>query len=159
MTIAATRRAKRRPGFGTTPSEGEGDRPQAERATAPDAAMIDEVYRDESKEIIADARKRLGEKATGMDFVYGDANKPIEYYMRRGYTPVVLENASGKTEQVTDRGDPLLMIEHAKELKRKAAPGILAAEQLTDTINGQSERYGVRDADGAFHSPERMTEE
>lgn len=155
MTTATARRIRRRPGW--KPQDRQAA--TAQRVQEPDAEMLDEVYRDESVEIINRAKAALGEEVCkGMAFIYGSAKVPIDHYVKRGYTPVVVKNEKGENEQVHDRGDPLLMVDKKKEQRRLAAPGVLAATQLAETMQGESDKYGVVDRDGQRHAPE-MTEE
>lgn len=68
---------------------------------------------------------------------FGDPNIPIEHYVRKGYTPIKMQDGS----LVTHKGDPLMKIEQAKhiaDLKRSGAISRALAEQAQ---SGEGEKY------------------
>lgn len=111
---------------------------------------VTEVYVDERVGLVERTKKKLGEKAKGMHFFYGDKNiAATGRYEDEGYTLV---------EGVHHRGDPLFMRPdgmHKAHLV-EAASQSTAIKQASKSAN--NDKYKTRTADGSLVGPEAQEE-
>jgi hypothetical protein len=127
------------------------------KKTAPSVSVVDELYRDESEEIVKRAKEALGAKATGKHFGYGDKNKDTEYYTSQGWEFVFIEQEDGTRKQLWDRGDPLMMIDEERYARRHGKlPAEVSRQQLRSALVGKDGQSSVRDRDGGLHGLEPM---
>lgn len=120
---------------------------------APDLSVIDEVYKDEAKELVEWAKKEMRAQGVNVDelhYTFGDTQTKSEIYKRRGLTPVIING-----EEINDRGDPLLTRSLDSEMKRRRAAALLSAEQTRQTMDGEDPRYRTRDDAGEVFGLEK----
>jgi len=152
MTATATKTAPaRRRG---RPRKKVGNRGRTIRKTAPDVDIVNEVYRDERRAKVDQARKALGDRANGMEFRWGRGQQWREdpdFYTTNGYVLAELPQENGTVKHWFHKGDPLLMIDKDTLWRRRAAPGILAREELEGVMDGDDPKYGPTDEEGVKH--------
>jgi len=125
----------------------------AKRKKAPDMTEIDEVYKDEAKELVKWAKAKMveaGVDVSKLHFTFGDPNTKPELYKRKGLTPVIIEG-----ELINDRGDPLLTRSLESEMKRRRVAALLSAEQTRGAMDGDDPKYSTRDATGEVYRLEK----
>lgn len=119
-----------------------------------DLSIIEEVYRDERKDIVNYVRNALGEKANGMHFCFRRNDELISGSAERaGYVPVEI---NGK--KFENKGDILCMIAEGIPQKRHDAAALLSFRNVEAKLEGQDSQYGVRDEDGKVHRPFKTEE-
>jgi hypothetical protein len=118
------------------------DKPRKE---AP-AAMVSMPYVDERTALVEKTKQKLGAKANGMHFFYGDKNiAETGRYTDEGYVPC----------GVNHRGDPLFMRPqkaHAEHLAQAAGESQAAAVAAK---TGSKSEYKTRTSDGDVVGPQQ----
>jgi len=77
--------------------------PVKKQRIAPKVNVDAQYIVDERAEIVSQFAPECDGASSAFSAFFGDPEIPVEYYERRGYTPVT----SPKGEQVTHKGDPL----------------------------------------------------
>jgi len=112
-------------------------RPRKTPKKAPEAAILDEYYKDERKAQIEYAKSQLGEAANGMHFFHGNGrlvSQDPDYYKRQSYIPVVVND-----KQLGHKGDLLYMRSEELNMIDREAPAIAARQQCQDRMDESEE--------------------
>lgn len=111
---------------------------------------VKEAHVDERTALVERTKQKLGDKARGMHFFYGDKNiAATGRYEDEGYVAVEVDGA-----QPHHRGDPLFMRPdgmHKAHLEEAASESI-AIKQATK--RAENDKYKTRTADGSVIGPE-----
>ena len=133
---------------------GESETKLPDRKPAPNAVVIDDVYKDPRKDKLerawaAKAREMkwdaaqlaAAKKQWHIFFSRGDVD--VETMTEDGYIPFEILDGKEK-KQVKDRGDLMWMIPFDKVYPRMHAPGQFAAQVLSDTLHGGADKYQTK---------------
>jgi hypothetical protein len=136
-----------------TAVKGKRGRPRLDRKPAPDVSIVEEVYKDPRQKKIDEAWRLKAKEEGWNSEQLAEAKKKWHLYFSlnnadpdtmesEGYIPFeVLKKNSQEKKQVLDRGDRLWM-KDAKEAQRAIdAPGRMATEMLSDTLDANSDKY------------------
>lgn len=125
------------------------------RRPAPSAVVV-RPYRDPRRVLVENAKAKLGDKAKGMTFFFGDKEKAKDgTYAEQGYIPVKLP---GKSEQEKHGGDPLFMRPEAELQQHLAEAASISTAQAVEAKTAAADKYKTQTADGSIVGPEAEDE-
>lgn len=113
------------------------------RKVAPQA-MIRSVYVDEREVLVKQVKTKLGEKAKGMHFFFGDPIIAAKgQYEREGYKPCGVDH----------KGDPLFMRPESAHIQHLSNAAGASADAKNVEAIASDNKYKTRTNDGRIVSP------
>jgi len=121
------------------------------RKVAPVATVM-KPYSDPRRVMVEHAKEKLGDKAEGMTFFFGDRQKAENGdYAEQGYIKVILP---GRKDQEKHNGDPLFMRPEKHLMEHLSDAAATSTQMAQAAKNAESEKYQTRTGDGTVIGPE-----